>query len=89
MTTEPAKEKEKEKESSVKPAAKAASIQERLAKLEGPIVADTNGEHFVLRGRPCELSADSFVAPTRTLPPARTFYFTPPSSVILCFPLFS
>jgi len=42
----------------------------------------TDTDEFVLHGRPCELSAFSFIAPNRHLPKERT-YFNVEKKVIL------
>ena len=38
------------------------------------IVVTTNTDKFVLKGRPCELSAFAYVPPTRNDPRERTVY---------------
>ena len=43
-----------------------------------PIIVNTNGERFVLKGRPCELSSESYVPPRRMIARERTFYNTEP-----------
>jgi len=43
-------------------------------KEERAIRVKTDTDEFVLHGRPCELSAFSFVAPNRHLPKERTYF---------------
>lgn len=57
--------------------AKRRELSARLKPGE-PIVVNTNGERFVLKGRPCELSSESFVPPRRIISKERTFYNTEP-----------
>lgn len=45
-----------------------------MAQNEHKIVVKTATDEFELRGRPCELSAFSFVAPNRHLPKERTYF---------------
>ena len=45
-----------------------------MAQLEHTLTVKTDTEEFVLHGRPCELSAFSFVAPTRRVPKELTYF---------------
>ena len=41
---------------------------------QSTIYVKTESEEFNLKGRPCELSAFSFVPPSRNLPPERNIF---------------
>merc|ERR1711893_52857 len=50
------------------------SLTGNMAQNQDEILVKTNDNEFILKGRPCELSAFSYVPPSRNDPKERTFY---------------